>query len=129
MCILWGKMGDAKYSFLEHIGQLETRPSCIFPPKEQNGLGAEWYTQLCVNYLKIGGTFPTSPYDFIKTFEREWNRLSDVETQTIYWILTEILGGISLEYNGYCLQTWILQNKDVVYNIHDWILTSYKSDN
>jgi hypothetical protein len=126
---IWHTFSECAYLFLEHINTLESQKQNIIIPNEKNAEGTKWFHDLCICYSKLGGIFPTTTYDFIKTFEREWNNLSDIETHTVYDILSTILGGCSVTYNARCLQEWITQNKDVVPNITNWILTSYKSDN
>lgn len=129
MLSLWNQLSEAKYSFFEQIKQLPIKRSNYILPNENNKQGTEWYTQLYTQYIKLGGTFPSTPLHVITYFKQEWNRLSDCDTHILYPIFTEILGGVSIEYNAYCLHNWITQNKEVVPNINDWILTSYKSGN
>jgi len=125
----WNQLSACKQQIVDKIDAVHFFPSQLKQPPENIKEGAEWYNQLCTLYTKIGGIFPTTPYDCIKMFERHWNILSDIDTHTMYHILVHILGGNSIEYNAYCLENWIMQNKDILRTFSNWKITSCKSGN
>ena len=84
----------------------------------------EWFTTLIEKYIHYNGTFPICSLNFINFFKNNWNKISDSDTQILTPIFLEILGGISVEYNAYCLEDWIKKNIDIIKDKSNWILTN-----
>jgi hypothetical protein len=90
--------------------------------KENNQTGIEWFNELISKYIFYGGMFPTTTNQFILFFKNNWNKISNSDTLNLTPIFLNYLGGISIEYNSYCLRDWLIKNSDVVKNKKNWIL-------
>jgi hypothetical protein len=84
----------------------------------------EWFTILIEKYNNYNGTFPTTTFAFINFFKNNWDKISDSDTLILTPIFLEILGGISVEYNAYCLEDWIKKNIDIIQEKSNWIFTN-----
>ena len=86
-----------------------------------NSNNSNWYQHLIKKYEQYNGPFPTTPKKFILYFKTIWDKISDNDTIEISYILINILGGISINNNAYCLTDYIFNNKDIIHNYNDWI--------
>jgi hypothetical protein len=86
-------------------------------------LNIEWFTTLIQKYLFYNGTFPTTTLHFINFFKYNWNKISNSDTNILYYIFIDILGGTSIQYNAYCLEDWIKKNIDIIKDKQNWIFT------
>jgi len=84
----------------------------------------QWFTTLIQKYTYYDGKFPITTIQFINFFKYNWDKINDLDTLILTPIFEEILGGVSIQYNAYCLEDWIKKNIDIVKNIENWILTA-----
>jgi hypothetical protein len=96
--------------------------SPTFNNKEDHDIGIKWFHDLISKYIFYGGTFPTTTYNFILFFKNNWDRLSNIDTLDLTPIFLDYLGGISIEYNSYCLRDWLIKNSDIIKHKKNWIL-------
>ena len=113
-----------EYDPLKVINLITTNSNNTQTSISNNIPNFEWFTVLIEKYKYYNGTFPTSTISFINYFKTNWDKISDSDTLILTPIFLEILGGISVEYNAFCLEDWIKKNIDIVKDLNNWLFTN-----